>query len=105
MSIQQTAKITREIGPGMPADVGAFAGHPDALAALLMAFFRLLTAERVYFTPDAEFVGTKGDFTVRLLHGNMSAMTPPGFPTTSRLEWTASATLETPGSSSEDTEA
>ena len=63
MSVQQTVKITLETGSGMPRDVGAF-GESNAFAALLMAYFRLLTAERIYVSTDAEFVGGRGKFTV-----------------------------------------
>ena len=56
---------------------GTTFGESNAFAALLMAYFRLLTAERIYFSTDAEFVGSKGEFTVRLLHSNMSVRTAP----------------------------
>jgi hypothetical protein len=104
MTIEQTANLTLEIGPGMPGELGAFTGNPDAFAALLMAFFRLLTAERIYVGPEAEFVGTKGDFTVRLQHSTLSISQPPSLPTVLQVACTASITLESPDNPGETSE-
>jgi hypothetical protein len=96
MSTTQKAKITIEVGPGMPGEVGAFM-QPDAFAAMLIACFRLITAERerVYAGADVRFSGYKGDFTAQTMHRDMQIARLSEMWTVGRIQWTADVTLKT----------
>jgi hypothetical protein len=88
---QQTVKVRVEIGPGLPRDVGAF-HQPHAFQAILAAFYRALTAERVY--PEAVFTGTSNGVSAHLtpIHFDIGAQTT--LPTTHHIECVGTVELE-----------
>jgi len=90
-SKQQTVKVRVEIGPGLPRDVGTF-HQPHALRAILKAFYRALTTERVY--PESVFTGTSDGVTAQLTATHFGIRAQPSLPTTHHIECVGTVKLE-----------
>jgi len=80
---EQTVKLRIEIGPGLPSAVGAFQ-QPHAFRALLDAFYRALTAERVF--PQSVFIGTSNGIEVSLTPNHLGIRAEPTVPTSHSIE-------------------
>jgi hypothetical protein len=87
---EQIVKVSIEIGPGLPTDVGAFHG-PHAFRALLTAFYHALTAERVF--PQSVFTGTSNGIEATLSPTHYGMRAEPTLPTSHYIECTGTVKL------------